>query len=147
MRGYLIHSEEIVRRNGKIQLQIKLPDTIHKITGVLAVIDTKNTFRNMIPRNGINPFQGSIWLRIPEKRDVFYAADVKEYHGEVSPFFRKPEFGFIHSKQSWISGQRPDLFTVDVPLNRTIIEGYYQDESNDQMKGYTLRIYLQTDYD
>ncbi|GAB5417612.1 MAG: hypothetical protein Crog4KO_25970 [Crocinitomicaceae bacterium] len=144
MIGYLIHTELVKKRNGKLQLQIKLPNTIEKITGVLAVIDTKNTFRIVPPDDGYQRFKGSLWLRIPEKRDVFYAADVIEYHGQVSSLFRKPQFGFIHSRSSWISGRIPELFSVNVPVETTVIEGYYEDESNDQMNGYTLKIYLQT---
>lgn len=145
MKGFIIHSEIVRKRNGKIQFQIKLPTTIKKITGVRSVIDTRNTFRNVRGFVALDQFKGSVSLWIPQARDVFFAGEVLESNGKVSGIFRKPEFGFVHSDAFWISGRRPELLSVEVPVNNTLIEGYYEDASSDQMQGYTLRIYLETE--
>lgn len=38
MKKIIIHSEEIKSRSEKIQFQIKLPDTSHCVTGILATV-------------------------------------------------------------------------------------------------------------
>lgn len=143
MKKIIIHIEEIKSRSEKIQFQIKLPVTSNCVTGVLATV-SPNT--EHIPVEGEDPRIeniGSLWLRIPECRDVFFADQVrefnhlqKEFHGITFPILTtQPEW--------WFSGWKRDFFSINVPIEDTVLEGYYIDETPPAPVSYLLKIYIE----
>lgn len=145
MKKIIIHSEEILSLAEKIQFQIKLPLTANCVTGLLATV-SPNVEGIPVEGTRFRPEnKGSLWLRIPENRDVFFADDVKEYnhlqkefHGVILPILTaRPEW--------WLSGWKRDFFSIHVPIQDTIIEGYYVDETAPSVISYVLKIYLELD--
>lgn len=143
MKKVIIHIEEIKSRQAKIQFQVKLPVTCKCITGLLATI-SPNT--EHIPVEGEDPRvenAGSLWLRIPECRDVFYAEDVKEYNHLQKEFHTITQPILTTQPQWWFSGWKRDFFTTHVAIEETILEGYYVDETPPAVVSYLLRIYIE----
>ncbi len=134
-----IHIEEIEENGVKRQFQIKLPHNAKRIT---AIKITANPFDLTHPK----PFEsevGWIWLRLAERRDVFYADKLSTYKNnhnlslprlnEINPF---KEIGFSHH------GKLEQFEKVTADLNTNILEGYYIDRIYSKIKAYKLRIYL-----
>ena len=134
-----VHIEEIERNGIKQQFQIKLPYNAKRI---VAIKITANPF----DRTWENKFEsevGWLWLRLPERRDVFYSHKINTYKdnydlslpriNEVNPF----DDGLFTQH-----GKKEVFQTVDACLNTNIIEGYYIDRIYSQKSKYQLRIYL-----
>lgn len=143
--GRLLHSIKVLKPGAKMQLRIEMPSNIKRITGVLPVINSKGFLGHQTNPNFPIPFTGSLWLRCSDKRDVFYAENVKESLSNTDALNLYSEGGFLSSQRKWSQGKTPELFSIDVPVKHTIIEGYFEDTSLKHMKGYTLEIYLTTE--
>ncbi len=138
----LVHTVVVPKPGAKMQLRIELPSNIKRITGILPLIHSRGFTGHTNQPEPRMPFEGSLWLRCSDKRDVFYAENVKESLRETSTMARYPNLGFLSSNRAWIIGQRPEVLDINVAVQQTIIEGYFEDTSNKYMKGYTLEIYL-----
>lgn len=130
MRKIIIHIEEINARSEKIQFQIKLPVTAHCVTGILATVNPNS---EGIPVEGEEDPHvkntGALWLRIPEHRDVFFADDVKENN---------------HVQRGWwFTSWKHNFLSINVPIEDTIIEGFYVDETPPSIISYLLKIYIE----
>ncbi len=88
---------------------------------------------------------GSMWLRIPERRDVLFSEIVKmpiqQY--DLVGFDRAvnilPKFG---KGKAWIDGTKESFFSIDIDPTSTIIEGFYSNLLKDINVGYQINIYL-----
>ncbi|MBI3136049.1 MAG: hypothetical protein HYZ14_15335 [Bacteroidetes bacterium] len=140
MHKILIHTEEITANGSKLQLQIKLPETIEKVTGVFAGITRLPGVAGPADPADINA--GSLWLRIPELRDVFYADRVQELNHLLPEEAIQELMGQAMQPEWWFSGTRYTFFDVTVPVEDTLIEGFYEDESSFATVHYRLNIYL-----
>ncbi|GAB5419164.1 MAG: hypothetical protein Crog4KO_06720 [Crocinitomicaceae bacterium] len=138
----LVHSVTVLKPGAKLQLRIELPSDIKRITGVLPLINSRLYTGHTNQPEPRQPFEGSLWLRVTDKRDVFYAENVTESFKDIGTIARFPKNGFLNNDLTWTLGQRPTPLSIEVPINQTIIEGYFEDTSNNYMKGYTLEIYL-----
>ncbi len=88
---------------------------------------------------------GSLWLRIPERRDVLFSEIVKmpiQQYG-LTEFNRAmnilPSFG---KGKAWIDGSKESFFSIDIDPTSTIIEGFYSNLLKDLNVGYQINIYL-----
>ncbi|MCT4583238.1 MAG: hypothetical protein N4A35_17665 [Flavobacteriales bacterium] len=135
----IVHIEEIERNGFKQQFQIKLPSNAKKI---LAIKITANPF----DRTWEGKFEseiGWLWLRLPEKRDVFYAHKISTYKDNYNlglPSIN--ELNSFSNSQFQLHGKKEQFQSVTAQLNTNIIEGYYIDRIYSQKRKYQLRIYL-----
>ncbi|MCH2216322.1 MAG: hypothetical protein MK086_14240 [Flavobacteriales bacterium] len=144
MGRILVHKEEIRKEGAKLQFQIKLPRTDKKVTGLLITATEKALTNGGDPNN--SKYAGWIRLRIPEKRDVFYAELVKFSNPieELLSRMSRLEFGLSENNEWWFGGTKREFFKVDVSIEDTIIEGYYEDHSWNENLLYDLKIYIRT---
>lgn len=140
MRKVIIHIESIKKRNQKRHFQIKIPSTTEKVTGVLVTVNPGSMGKIT---DGIE--RGWLWLRIPEKRDVFFATTVHFEDHEQKELVKVDQPGISGNDERWFSAEKRDFFKVWVPTQDTIIEGFYVDRSKEQVVNYELRIYLETE--
>jgi len=141
----IVHSVIVQSRNEKLQFQIELPRNVKKVVGILPTIQSRDYNGYTLQPEPRIPFQGSLWLRCSDKRDVFYAADVSENFRWVKDKTHRPSFGFQGKDRRWILGKKAEFFSIEVSGKETIIEGYYEDHSHIYMKGYSLEIYIETE--
>tara|TARA_B110001469_G_C9641313_1_gene322636 strand:+ start:2993 stop:3424 length:432 start_codon:yes stop_codon:yes gene_type:complete len=134
-----IHTE-IIKENGvKRQFQVKLP---RNAKSIVAIRITANPF-DATHHSSFESEVGWIWLRLSERRDVFYADKLSTYKNnhnlslprlkEMNPFNK---IGFEHH------GKKEEFETVFAELDTNILEGYYIDRIYSKIKQYKLRIYL-----
>ena len=155
MKRHLIHTIEVKKPGAKLQFQIKLPRTVNKITGIQLAIapkidpnqgTTNPPHEGEIPPNEQpiirEPERGSLRLRIPERRDVFYSENVHFPSHALNGYWDFNEPGLVKMNEWWFSGMRQKYYTVDVPIRDTMIEGYYEDHSTDSEVDYVLKIYF-----
>ena len=86
---------------------------------------------------------GDLWLRVADERDVFYASSIDmnlpihdTTHLRGMP---KPSLG---RGQKWFDGTKDEFFSLDVPIENTIIEGFFED-SESIIGDYHVTIYLE----
>jgi len=142
MRKIIIHIEEIKSYSEKIQFQIKLPVTACQVTGVLVTVNPNTEFIRVEGDPRIEN-TGSLWLRISENRDVFFADDVKESNHQESEFHNVLQQGIASEPDWWFSGQKREFFSITVPIEDAVIEGFYIDETPLTEVNYLLKIYLE----
>jgi hypothetical protein len=137
MKKFLIHAFQITKPSEKVQLQIPIPRNANRIVAL------------KVTASGISPSVqtsevGWLWLRIPEKRDVFFAeivrTPIQDFGRQTYAPINALTFG---TGQGWIDGTAEHDFSIDIEAESTLFEGYY----TDQLKGnfrtpYTVKIYL-----
>ncbi len=154
MKKTIIHQIEIGERNLKSLIQIKLPRNTKKVTGIKVTANAYDT--NMII---LTEEIGWLWLKVAEKRDVFFAEIVKtnltqnDWYSYDLPFV-KDTHGKIGLKtnttypisfgqgRAWIDGTKDEFFSIEVLPENLIIEGYYTNTLTSLRGGYTVNIYL-----
>ncbi len=148
MLKILLHKEPITKQGAKHQFQVKLPETAIEVCGVLVTLNPRQETVLPMGQEGIAiPERGSLWLRIPESRDVFYATIEgfpRHYHPD---FYQIPEPGITGLTDWWFRGRRREFFAVSVPVEDTLIEGYYIDHATEAQTDYDLRVYLKLEID
>ncbi|MBL4625139.1 MAG: hypothetical protein JKY42_08380 [Flavobacteriales bacterium] len=86
---------------------------------------------------------GWLWLRIPEKRDVFYAETVKRvlptHNQTITNHKPLDDFG---NGTFWTQGKKEEFYSVNVDVTTNIVEGFYIDRIITGKEKYALRIYL-----
>jgi len=155
VKKIIIHTEEIKKVGAKVQFQIKLPSTIKQVKGVLItanpnVIGGVTKRKEEVPPNENPPVtipteseRGWVWLRIPEKRDVFFA-DIVRFENHQRPTLHGiVQEGISSRSEKWFSGSKREFFKVSVPIEDTLIEGFYVDRSKDRTVDYKVKIYLE----
>lgn len=150
MKKITIHTEEIKKQGSKLQFQIKLPSTTKVVKGILItaeLLDNPNRSSSQLgsssSTNLMKPVIGWTWLRIPEKRDVFYAEKVRFSNHLINDFHGVPQIGFSGKPHWWIGGTKRSFFNVTVPMKDTMIEGFYVDRSDTDFTEYKVNIYLE----
>jgi hypothetical protein len=127
MIKHLVHIVKVTRSNEKIQFQIKLPRNAKRIVGLKI---TANPLIKLIPKIAPN-YQveaGWIWLRIPEKRDVFYAESVRRplpLHSQT--ILNHTPIGDFDQGSYWTHGTKEEFYSVDASLSTNVVEGFYID--------------------
>lgn len=145
MKKQIVHIVDVERNGQKIQFQIKLPLNAEKITAlkITAIPQVRKDDRKQIESLPIENEVGWLWLRIPEKRDVFYSESVKR----ILPIYNltitnhKPLDDFDHGT-FWTQGKIEEFFSINVPIKTNIVEGFYIDRITTGNQKYRLRIYL-----
>lgn len=157
MNKILIHSERIKKVGAKIQFQITLPSTECLVEGIIVTVNPNGKARivppppipspkpnKVITKNLIDPQTGWLWLRIPENRDVFYSKIVKYENHQQPTLDTVQTIGINGNQEWWFKGTKREFFKINVPVNDTIIQGFYVDRSKARSVDYTLKVYLQT---
>lgn len=144
MKKILIHSENIKKKGAKLQFQIKLPSTAKEVTGLLITATRRTELKREQP-NLSKDFCGWIRLRTPDKRDVFYAELVSYSNHIEQQLGQLPQLGLglADTDGWWFNGTKREFFKIRVPVENTIIEGYYEDHSKQDNELYTLKVYLE----
>lgn len=152
MRKVIIHTVDVTKQGAKIQTQIKLPKTVKRVKRIKATSLGVNSLTiTPYPSDpGISaPLYvptigqaGWLWLRIPEKRDVFYA-DTIHHAPLTNPTYEISDAGIDANPTWWFSGTEKAFFRVDVPIEDTLIECYYEDRSTFGPVNYKVNIYLE----
>lgn len=153
MKKIIIHIEPIKKVGAKQQFQIRLPWNTKKVVGILTTSDAnyqaaKGTLINKRPPYGILiPSQklGDIWLRIPEKRDVFFADTLAFSDHIVNPLIQVESPGIVGDFEWWFEGTKREFFKINIPVESTIIEGFYRDNSLAGIVDYEVKVYLELD--
>lgn len=147
MKKVILHIEEIKDTGTKLQFQVKLPVTTKCITGVLATVTPNTEPSGAEGEDPRNENAGSLWLRVPEERDVFFADDVKEYNHIQQEFHGIAEPILTLQPDWWFSGWKREFFSITAPIEDTVVEGFYIDETKQTAistsTSYLLRIYLE----
>lgn len=139
MKRHLIHTEFIRKAGAKIQFQVRLPRKINQITGIQL---------SLIRQGAVSPVpvssseRGSLRLRIPERRDVFYSENTFYPTHSMGGYYDFGEVGIGAKQEWWFKGERVRYYKTDIPLSSTFIEGFYEDQSNEPQVDYQLRIYF-----
>jgi len=142
MKKIIVYTEEIKKKGTKLQFQIKLPETVTQVRGILATI-TRVPDAAQSPINPLDINTGSLWLRIAENRDVFFA-DIPEQSNHINvDLIGLEKVGQSMLAEWWFSGTEQKFFDITVPVEDLLIEGYYADESRFAAVNYKLRIYLE----
>lgn len=142
MKKYLVHIEEIQQRGAKVQFQIKLPSTSKKVCRLGMTIDPRIVPSLPIP-SASPQLVGSAWLRVADKRDVFYADSLYYSDSKVFDYSTIPVTGISAKGDWWFAGTKRSLFSVDVLTENGFIEGYYEDQSFLGAVDYQLKVYLE----
>ena len=138
MKRILIHTEIITKSEQKVMFQIKLPKRITAVTGVLIEASLISNFGG----TPANRHCGQLTLSVPDQRDVFYADDVF-FSDQVITNYNAIKVQGISADSTWTKrGTKRDFFGVSVPINRTIIEGFYEDQRGRSKQTYKINIYL-----
>ena len=152
MKRHLIHIEEVKKVGAKLQFQVKLPRTIRKIAGIMVtaiprieigIPSPPNEGEDIPPSSIVGESErGWLRLRIPANRDVFYAESVFYPSHAINGYWDFNEPGITSRTEVWFNGKKQEYFKVDVPLEDTIVEGFYEDRSSDPKVNYQLKVYL-----
>ncbi len=151
MRKIIIHTETILLNGTHRQFQIELPSTAKRVTGILASVHPKTEaplppFSHPVPKpdiKGVRTEAGQLQLMIPEKRDTFYCENLTFPNHYELQFIPVTNPGISQNLSWWVSGTKRQFFKVDVPVETTIIEGYYKDEIQGRITDYTVKICLE----
>lgn len=135
----IVHKETIDKPGKKVVFQIKIPPDVKAITGVMFGVPLRGETGGL----PFNRHSGELRLSIPDKRGVFFSESLR-VAGITHWFYsRLGKIGLIESHQ-WIHmGTKWEFEDMYVPVEQTIIEGYYEDE-NPIIRGafYDVNIYL-----
>ncbi|MBI1836443.1 MAG: hypothetical protein HYR91_04170 [Flavobacteriia bacterium] len=142
--AYVINNKELI---AKLQQEKKV--LLEKYKEYLASIERNNSKSNVTVRlimlEIAEQEMGSLWLRIPERRDVLFSEVVKmpTHQYGLAGFNRAmnvlPDFG---KGKEWINGSKESFFSIDIDPTSTIIEGFYSNLLKDLTNGYQINIYL-----
>ncbi|MBL4704294.1 MAG: hypothetical protein JKY54_07220 [Flavobacteriales bacterium] len=158
MKKMIIHSLVVQKKGAKLQFQIKLPSTIKGVKGILLTSNPVDDQRGVDLISGTKKLTAStptlsaitrgkevgwVWLRIPDKRDVFYCDTLRHSDHILNTYHGIDPKGLSEQPQWWFSGTKIEFFKVDVPIYNTMIEGYYEDRSTEAKPYYKVNIYLQ----
>ncbi|MCR9171919.1 MAG: hypothetical protein NXI10_05475 [bacterium] len=143
MRKFLIHTIELRKPQAKKSFQVKLPWTAKQVVGLH--IDIQPNFHAPMDQLIADGFVevGSIWLRLSGNRDVFYADTLgfpyarKKFDPTILPQ------GFIGRDDWWLTGTQFSFLKMTVPVESTLIEGYYEDQHENQRVDYNVKLYLE----
>lgn len=159
MRKIIIHTEEIKKRGAKQQFQIKLPSTTNMVVGILITANPVGNIGRFPQEGEERPIpipirreteRGWIWMRIPENRDVFYANTLQfpdHLKQDNQGTDGIDQEGLDHQPEWWFSGTKREFFEVTVPIEDTIIEGFYVDRSAESNVDYEVKVYLELELD
>lgn len=150
MKRIITYHLRVERDGAKLQFQIKLPSEITKVIGIAITTNADNPYRvgstgkpDGIFDNPVPTKTGDLWLRIADQRDVFYSEAVEfslpRYDMTTDRKITKPGLGI---GQKWFDGGKDEFFTLDVDIDNTIIEGYYEDISVVH-RAYSIFIHLE----
>gem|GEM_PF-2215875 len=145
MKKQIVHIVDVTRNGEKIQFQIKLPLDTKRITAlkITAIPQVKKFLRKREETLPIENEVGWLWLRIPEKRDVFYAESIKQvlplHNLTITNHKPLDDFG---NGTYWTQGEKEEFFTINVDVKTNIVEGFYIDRITTGNENYKLRIYL-----
>ena len=145
MKKQIVHIVDVTRNGEKIQFQIKLPLDTKRITAlkITAIPQVRKYLKKREETLPIENEVGWLWLRIPEKRDVFFAESVKRVlpiHN-LTIINHKPLDDFGNGTY-WTQGKKEEFFTINVDVKTNIVEGFYIDRIITGNENYKLRIYL-----
>ncbi|MBL4862069.1 MAG: hypothetical protein JKY09_03510 [Crocinitomicaceae bacterium] len=143
MKKILIYTEHVKKRGAKLQFQIKLPRTCIKVKGILITIHPWSLPK---PTKAVrNPSKelGSIWLRIPEKRDVFYTQTCEYPNHIIDNYLGIDRQGLTGNNEWWTIRTKRAFFKIEVPSEDTLIEGFYVDHSTAHSVDYQVKVYLE----
>lgn len=137
MKKFLIHAFQITKPSEKVQLQIPIPRNANRIVAL------KVTASGISPSVQVSEV-GWLWLRIPEKRDVFFAeivrTPIQDFGRQTFAPISALTFG---TGQGWIDGTAEHDFSIDIEAESTLFEGYYTDQLKGNIRSpYTVKIYL-----
>ena len=140
MKKQIVHIVDVARNGQKIQFQIKIPLDTKRITAlkITAIPRVRKYDRKQIEILPIENEVGWLWLRIPEKRDVFYAESVKQ----VLPLYNltitkhKPLDDFDNGT-FWTQGKKQAFFSINVDVKTNIVEGFYIDRITTGNENYS----------
>ncbi|MBD3637200.1 MAG: hypothetical protein HUJ25_07615 [Crocinitomicaceae bacterium] len=162
MKRHLIHIESVKKAGAKLQFQIRLPRRISKITGIqVTVVSKANDILPVPPPSDGEDLppgeevvsnyveRGRLLLRIPEKRDVFYADDIFYPTHVLGGYYDFNEPGLSGRKEWWFTGENSKYYSTDIPIADTLVEAYYEDNAVNANPGdsvdYELKIYFKLD--
>ncbi|MEZ4921873.1 MAG: hypothetical protein R2780_01765 [Crocinitomicaceae bacterium] len=162
MKRHLIHIEAVKKAGAKLQFQIRLPKTICKITGIQVTVVPKvgDILPTPAPQEGedLPPGEqvdtghverGSLQLRIPEERDVFFSEIVYYPNHSLQGFYDFNQPGLAQKTDWWFTGGRTKYYSTRIPVTDTLIEAFYEDRSVSvnmgDMVNYDLKIYFKLD--
>lgn len=138
MKKTLIHTVNITRQGEKVQLQIRLPRNTKSVQEIR--VTSSGIPRKPSPKREV----GWLWLRIPEHRDVFFVQIINvQFQDYGKSSFDPIENLSFAAGTAWVDGSKESPFSIAIPGQVTLIEGYYTDELKTDLLGqYTLKIYL-----
>lgn len=133
-----VHIENINQNGEKRQFQVKLP---HNAKSIVAIKITANPF----DRTWESLFEsevGWLWLRLPEKRDVLFAHQLKTYKDNYN--LTLPEIKEVNVLENHFThhGKKEEFKQLNADLNTNVLEGYYIDRIQSINSEYQIRIYL-----
>lgn len=143
MRKFLIHTIEVKKPKAKKSFQVKLPWTAKQVVGLHTAIQPN--YHEPMEELSSQGFVevGSIWLRLSGNRDVFFA-DTIEFPFAQNRFDPTIEpQGFIGQKEWWFTGTKHSFLKMTVPVESTIIEGFYEDHHQGEQVDYNVKLYLE----
>ena len=127
MIKHAVHIIRVKRSGEKIQFQVKIPRNTKRIIALKVTANPKIKLVKKIAPD-YSEVAGWLWLRIPERRDVFYADLVRRplpLHSQTISGLR-PIDDFDQGT-FWTQGTKEDFFEVDVSVQTNILEGFYID--------------------
>lgn len=143
MRKYVIHTIKVRKPRAKKSFQIKLPWTAKQVNGLH--ISIQPNYQPLMEQLIMDGFieVGSIWLRMSGGRDVFFADTLgfpyarKKFDPTILPQ------GFIGRDDWWFTGTQTEFMKLTVPVESTLIEGFYEDHHRDSRVDYDVKLYLE----
>lgn len=141
MNKVIQHSESIQKMGAKRQFQIKLPRTAMTVKGILITAQFENTTTVLL--SPYPSYSGWLQLSIPEKRDTFYSELIAFENHKQSQLSSIQKFGLGITEQDerWFNDMPTGFYSIDVPIENTIIDGYYEDLTDVEVP-YTLNVYF-----
>ena len=135
------HSENIQRMGVKRQFQIKLPRTATSVSGILLTAQFENMEKSL--STPYPNYSGWLQLSIPEKRDTFYSELIafENHQQEQLSAIHQFGLGIVEKDERWFNDLPTDFYSIHVPIENTIIDGYYEDLTPVDVP-YKLNIYL-----
>lgn len=143
IQKFLVFKEEIRKKGAKKQFQIKLPRTARKVIGLLITANRVGGSIEGEPRD--SKYAGWLRLRLPEKRDVFFA-DLVPFNNAIEELLSRMSrlgIGIADQNEWWFGGTKREFLKVDIPIEDSIIEGYFEDHSLNNGQFYDVKVYLQ----
>lgn len=127
MIKYQVHIVKVTRSNEKIQFQIRLPRNAKRIVALKVTAQPLiKLVHKIAPDYAVEA--GWLWLRIPEKRDVFFADTVKRplpLHSKT--VFNHKTIGDFDGGSYWTQGTKEEFLSIEADLTTNVLEGFYID--------------------